>query len=117
MKYYSTRRLLGEHVPYPVETYPEGNQRQLSAESGLYCRIFTEGLFGIRPVSLNSFTVTPQLPLAWNFMKFKKVHGFQKVFDIVVLREGEKIRLTVACEGKIMSNKLIVNGTTHKIKL
>ena len=59
---YSNRRLLGDHVPYPVEAYPEGNQRHLSAESGLYCRIFTEGLFGIRPTGLNSFTFTPQLP-------------------------------------------------------
>jgi hypothetical protein len=45
LHYYSNRRLLGEHVPYPVEAYPEGSQRHLSAESGLYCRIFTEGLF------------------------------------------------------------------------
>ena len=37
----------GEHVPYPVEAWPEGNQRHLSAESALYCRIFTEGLFGL----------------------------------------------------------------------
>ena len=42
LKYYSNRRLLGDHVPYPVEAYPEGNQRHLSAESGLYCRIITE---------------------------------------------------------------------------
>ncbi|HNW55174.1 MAG TPA: hypothetical protein PKN21_12940, partial [Bacteroidales bacterium] len=47
LHYYSNRRLLGEHVPYPVEAYPEGGQRHLSAESGLYCRVFTEGLFGI----------------------------------------------------------------------
>lgn len=25
LRYYSRRRLLGEHVPYPVEAYPEGN--------------------------------------------------------------------------------------------
>lgn len=49
LRYYSRNRLLGEHVPYPIEAWPEGNQRHLSAESGLYCRIFTEGLFGIRP--------------------------------------------------------------------
>jgi hypothetical protein len=57
LKYYSQRRLLGEHVPYAVEAYPEGNQRHLSAESGLYCRIFTEGMFGIRPTGFNSSTV------------------------------------------------------------
>ncbi|HEX6184675.1 MAG TPA: hypothetical protein VFZ44_12395, partial [Pyrinomonadaceae bacterium] len=35
LTYYSRRRLLGDHVPYPVEAYPEGNQRHLSAESAL----------------------------------------------------------------------------------
>ena len=43
------RRLLGEHVPYPVEAWPEGNQRHLAAESAWYCRVFIEGLFGMRP--------------------------------------------------------------------
>ena len=116
LQYYSNRRLLGEHVPYPVEAYPEGNQRHLSAESGLYCRVFTEGLFGIRPVALNSFKVTPQLPVSWNYMKLKKVHGFQKEFDIDVEREGEKIRLTVTCGGALIVNILIDNGSSQTVK-
>eukprot|EP01132_Coremiostelium_polycephalum_P019231 gene19231-22879_t len=66
IQYYSRRRLLGAHVPYPVEAYPEGNQRHLSAESGLYCRIFTEGLFGMRPVGLRAFNCTPRMPAGWN---------------------------------------------------
>jgi len=117
LQYYSNRRLLGEHVPYPVEAFPEGNQRHLSAESGLYCRIFTEGLFGIRPVSLNSFTITPQLPGAWNYMKFNKVHGNQKEYDIAVERQGEKIRLTVTFGKTVTFSKLIKNGTTQTIVL
>lgn len=117
LKYYSTRRLLGEHVPYPVEAYPEGNQRHLSAESGLYCRIFTEGLFGIRPVALNSFTVTPQLPEEWSDMKLLKIHGFQRIFDLTVKREADKIRLTVTCGNKVLFNKLIGNGSTQTINL
>ncbi|HZK92769.1 MAG TPA: hypothetical protein VFC67_01075 [Prolixibacteraceae bacterium] len=115
LQYYSNRRLLGEHVPYPVEAFPEGNQRHLSAESGLYCRIFTEGLFGIRPVALNSFTITPQLPGTWNYMKFRKVHGYQKEYDIAVERQGEKIRLTVTCGNTVTFSKLIKNGTTQTI--
>lgn len=116
LKYYSNRRLLGEHVPYPVEAYPEGNQRHLSAESGLYCRIFTEGLFGIRPVALNSFTITPQLPDEWDYMKLKNVHGFQNKFDIEVTREGNRIRLKVTSGSLTIFNKLIDTGTTHTIK-
>ena len=117
LKYYSNRRLLGEHVPYPVEAYPEGGQRHLSAESGLYCRIYTEGLFGIRPVALNSFTITPQLPEEWNFMRIKKVHGFQKEFDIDLVRDGKEIRVTITCGSKIVFNKKTGNGITHTIKL
>ena len=49
LEYYSNQRLLGEHVPYAIEAWPEGNQRHLSAESGLYARIITEGMIGIRP--------------------------------------------------------------------
>lgn len=66
LKFYSGQRLLGEHVPYAIEAWPEGNQRHLSAESGLYCRIITEGLFGIRPTGFKSFVLTPRLPAEWN---------------------------------------------------
>lgn len=117
LQYYSNRRLLGEHVPYPVEAYPEGGQRHLSAESGLYCRIFTEGMFGIRPVSFNSFIITPQLPDAWNYMKIKNIHGFQAEFDIEVNREAGKIRLLVKSNDKIIFNKLVENGSGNKIIL
>jgi hypothetical protein len=117
LKYYSNRRLLGEHVPYPVEAYPEGNQRHLSAESGLYCRIFTEGLFGIRPTSLNSFAITPQLPEEWDFMKLRNVHGYGKKFDIVVKRESGKIHLTITCSGLPVFDKLVEAASTQIIKL
>ncbi len=50
---YAERRLLGDHVPYCLEAYPEFNESQISAESGLYCRIFTEGICGIRPVGFD----------------------------------------------------------------
>lgn len=117
LQYYSNRRLLREHVPYPVEAYPEGNQRHLSAESGLYCRIFTEGLFGIRPVSFNSFTLTPQLPNEWNQMSLKNVHGFGKQFDIEVKRESAKIHLTITCSGLPVFDKLVETASTQIIKL
>jgi hypothetical protein len=115
LQYYSNRRLLGEHVPYAVEAYPEGNQRHLSAESGLYCRVFTEGLFGLRPVGLNSVIVTPQLPEGWNFMKLKKVHGFGHEFDMEIQRTGSKVRIIVKSGSSIVVNKLITNGSSQRI--
>lgn len=56
---YSATRLLGDHVPYAIEAWPEGNQCHLSAENGLYGRSVTEGLFGIRPTGFHRFTLTP----------------------------------------------------------
>jgi len=59
---YCRRRLLGDRVPYAVEAYPEGGKRHLSGESALFFRIITEGLLGIQPESLRSFSFVPRLP-------------------------------------------------------
>lgn len=117
LHYYSNRRLLGDHVPYPVEAYPEGSQRHLSAESGLYCRVFTEGLFGIRPTGLCSFNLTPQLPESWPSMSLRSIHAFDSVFDIVVERNGENLNVTVSSGQKVFLNKLIRNGETVNVAL
>lgn len=115
LKYYSNRRLLGDHVPYPVEAYPEGNQRHLSAESGLYCRIVTEGMFGIRPTGLKSFTLSPRLPKDWNSMKLKNIRAFGESFDIEVVREKEKLVVKIVNEKEITTKK-ILDGSTFEIK-
>jgi hypothetical protein len=109
---YSTRRLLGEHVPYPVEAWPEGNQRHLAAESALYCRIFTEGLFGIRPSGLRSFTATPRLPRSWDRMALRDVHAFGGVFDVVVARVGSQLRIDTMRDGKTIDTRTVPDGDT-----
>lgn len=117
LHYYTQRRLLGEHVPYPVEAYPEGNQRHLSAESGLYCRIFTEGMFGIRPTGFNSFSCTPRLPANWKNMSLNNIHAFGAVFDINVQKHGaDELIITVRTVNKIHQYKLR-NGATVKISV
>lgn len=117
LKYYSQRRLLGEHVPYAVEAYPEGNQRHLSAESGLYARIFTEGVFGIRPTGLRSFNLTPRLPREWNKMALRKINAFGSNFDIEVERAGGgKLKVLVVNDGKTKSYS-IKDGSTLKVQL
>jgi hypothetical protein len=113
---YSTRRLLGEHVPYPVEAWPEGNQRHLAAESALYCRIYTEGLFGIRPTGLRSFTVTPRMPKGWNTMKLADIHAFGADFDLDVSRERDKLRVKVLRGGKAIHSQSIAEGESLSVK-
>lgn len=114
---YSTRRLLGDHVPYPVEAYPEGSQRHLSAESGLYCRIFTEGLFGIRPTGLHSFTFTPRLPSAWPSMQLKHIRAFQQDINITVERKDTQLKVTVVKNDTVILHKIIHEGDEIKIIL
>jgi hypothetical protein len=102
LAYYSSKRLLGDHVPYAVEAWPEGNQRHLSAESGLYCRVITEGLFGIEPVGFREFKLNPQLPEGWNFMKLKNIRAFQSNFDINVLRDKKNTQIQVFENGQLL---------------
>lgn len=103
MKKYSATRLLGDHVPYAIEAWPEGSQRHLSAESGLYARIITEGMFGIRPTGFKSFTLTPRLPQEWDYMNLKDIHAFDACFSIEVKR---------LANGKL--EVLLTNGTKSK---
>jgi hypothetical protein len=117
LKYYSNRRLLGDHVPYAVEAYPEGNQRHLSAESGLYCRIFTEGMFGIRPTGFNSFNCAPRLPKEWGAMALRNIHSFGNVFDLEIKRAGnDKLDIIIKNDNK--ERKFTIrNSATAKINL
>lgn len=118
LKFYSNQRLLGEHVPYAIEAWPEGSQRHLSAESGLYCRIITEGMFGIRPTGLNSFTLTPRLPEDWNYMNLRNVRAFGKTFDIEVKRlDNNKLNVVVSAAGKIIRKQTIKKDEKISIKL
>ncbi len=113
---YSERRLLGEHVPYPVEAYPEGGQKHLSAESGLYARIFIEGLFGIRPTGLTSFELTPRLPENWDEMSLRKVHAFGEVFDIEVNQVGDKVAIKIFKDGRLFKELETEKGDTIEVK-
>ena len=114
---YSKTRLLGEHVPYAIEAWPEGSQRQLSAESGLYCRVFTEGLFGIRPTGLRSFDFTPRMPDGWNRMSLKNIRAFGSRFDISVVREGSKLKVTVTSFGRAVVSRKITPGQKVSLTL
>lgn len=98
-------RLLGEHVPYPVEAWPEGDQRHLSAESALYCRVITEGLFGITPTGLNKFTMTPWLPKGWDYMNLRNIKAFGRTFDIEVTRKGKAEIVTVKTKKGTITKK------------
>lgn len=111
LKTYSKRRLLGEHVPYPVEAYPEGNQRHLSAESALYCRIILEGILGMSPEGLRQFSMRPFLPQEWPYLRVKNIHGYGTIFDLTVEQAGVTNGYTICiCEkGKKKNRQFIIS--------
>ena len=114
---YSATRLLGEHVPYAIEAWPEGGQRHLSAESGLYGRIITEGMFGIRPVGFKEFIATPLLPQAWNEMRLRNICAFGTTFDMEVNRLANgKLQVSVWQKGK-KKTYTVKDGNSINIKL
>lgn len=79
---YCKNRLLGSHCPYPFEAYPEGNRAHLAAESLLFARIITEGLFGLKAVGLNKLRIQPRINKECSEIALKNIRLFGKCFDI-----------------------------------
>lgn len=116
--HYVRRRLLGDHVPYPIEAWPEGSQRHLAAESGLFCRVVTEGLFGIRPTGLRAFDFTPSMPSAWNRMALRHIRAFENDFDLVVERRSDgRLQIELSIPGHKTRSFRIRPGDTLRIQL
>ena len=88
LKSYTEKRLLGDHVPYAVEAYPENNMKHLSAESALYCRILTEGFLGIEPIGFKKIEVAIDLPSSWGYLHVKKIYVSGIPIDIEIRRDG-----------------------------
>jgi hypothetical protein len=114
---FSEKRLLGDHVPYVIEAYPENDMRHLSAESALYVRIITEGLLGIEPTGFKSFTISPYLPENWDEFKIEKLKAFNSSIDINLKRSKKGIQLTIFNQGKIIFDKRVSSGKKININL
>lgn len=114
---YSQTRLLGFHVPYVVEAWPEGNMAHLSAESALYCRIFTEGILGMIPTGFNSFSLQPSLPTEWNQFNITDIQAFDSDFDIKIKRLDNRLQITILQSGVSILEKTIRNGERITVRL
>ena len=114
---YSTTRLTGFRTPYVVEAWPENGMAHLSAESALYCRVFTEGMLGLEPTGFNSFRLRPNLPAKWNHLALKNIQAFRTAIDIYLEREKDKIRLKVFQNGKAILDKVVGNNASVDVTL
>lgn len=93
---YCKNRLLGFHSPYPFEAFPEGNMAHLAAESILFARIITEGLFGLTVTGYRQLSVNMSFPESGGKIALRSVKTFGENFDIVY-KNG---RVSIAKDGK-----------------
>ncbi|WP_233635901.1 hypothetical protein [Hymenobacter setariae] len=114
---YSTTRLTGFRVPYAVEAWPENGMAHLSAESALYCRLFTEGMLGLEPTGFNSFSLRPNLPSKWDRLTISNIKAFNASFDINLRRNKNKLQVQVVQQGKVVVQRVVQNNTTVEVKL
>ncbi|MEO0732599.1 MAG: six-hairpin glycosidase-like protein [Bacteroidota bacterium] len=117
LRAFSRERLLGEHVPYVIEAYPENNRKHLSAESALYCRIFTEGLLGMDAVSFDVIRLQPRLPKDWDAYALRKIGLFGLSMDVEIRRAKNGIQVTVTTEGETRYDTVVEPGAILKVKL
>ena len=94
---YCRNRLLGSHCPYPFEAYPEGNMAHLAAESILFARIITEGLFGLKATGIRKLRIKPQLSSKCPEMALRGIRLFSECFDISADKNG----ISVSRDGHI----------------
>jgi hypothetical protein len=105
-------QVFGEMGPYPDE-----DAIDMLCPGSLYPRVFTEGVFGIVPTGLKSFTCTPWLPKEWPRMALRDMRAFGQSWDLVVERVGDKQKITVSSGGKVVFTGAGPAGKTFSVRL
>jgi len=113
---YSNKRLLGSHVPYAIEAYPENNMKHLSAESALFCRLIIEGMLSFEQTAFNSFSIKPQLSEKLNRLNIKNLFIGKNNISIHLNLQNAKIETKVIVNGVEAFNKMVSSGEKVEIK-
>jgi hypothetical protein len=111
-----TRRVVKTQVFGEQGPYPDEDAIDMLCPGSLYPRVFTEGVFGIVPTGLTSFTCTPWLPSDWPQMALRDLRAFGQSWDVVVERVGDKQKITVSSGGKIIFTGSGPAGKTYSVK-
>jgi len=89
----------------PVQAQPGGGPLRPPPAilvGALYCRVVTEGLFGITPTGLSSFRCAPRLPEAWDHMALRSIRAFGRDFDLIAERAGDMTVVRVEERGQVL---------------
>jgi hypothetical protein len=111
-----TRRVVKTQVYGVQGPYPDEDAIDMLCPGSLYPRVFTEGMFGIVPTGLKSFTCTPWLPKEWPKMAMRDLRTFGQAWDLLVERVGDKQKITVSSGGKIVFTGTGIAGKTYTVK-
>jgi hypothetical protein len=111
-----TRRAVKAQVFGKQGPYPDEDAIDMLCPGSLYPRVFTEGMFGIVPTGLKSFTCTPWLPSEWPQMAMRDLRAFGRAWDLVVERAGDKQKITVSSGGKVIFTGSGPAGKTYSVK-
>ncbi len=111
-----TRRVVKAQVFGEQGPYPDEDAIDMLCPGSLYPRVFTEGMFGIVPTGLKSFTCTPRLPNEWPRMALRDLRAFGQPWDLVVERVGDKQRITVSSGGKVVFTGTGPAGKSYSVK-
>ncbi len=77
----------------------------------------TEGIFGIRPTGLSSFSIRPELAKEWDSMALRNIKSFNQNFDIEVKREKENLLIKVFNNNKLFLETLAKAGELIEVQL
>ncbi len=111
-----TQRVVKAQVFGEMGPYPDEDAIDMLCPGSLYPRVFTEGVFGIVPTGLKSFTCTPWLPKEWPRMALRDLRAFGQSWDLVVERVGDKQKITVSSGGKVVYTGSGPAGKTYAVR-
>lgn len=114
---FSNNRLLGSHVPYVVEAYPENNMKHLSAESALYCRIFIEGMLGWEQEGFSIFSIAPNLNKEFPVLKLNNIHLGDAVLSIEAVWTKGKVHTKIYVRDKKIIDKVHQPGDKLRVHI
>jgi hypothetical protein len=111
----TTRRVVKAQIFGVRGPYPDEDAIDMLCPGSLYPRVFTEGMFGIVPTSLNSFECTPWLPREWPRMALRDARAFGRAWDLVVERSGAQQKVTVSSSGRTIMTAVGPAGKTYSV--
>jgi len=111
-----TRRVVKKQIFGSKGPYPDEDAIDMLCPGSLYPRVFTEGMFGIVPTGLDSFTCTPWLPKAWPRMALRDLRAFGRSWDLVVERDGDQQKVTVSSKGEMIMTGSGPAGKMYSVK-